>query len=226
MVMGSSPPSSETAELLSRDEAARLHRWQLRLLPLIVRVLLGVTVFFFVVSLGQIAYLHWRIEFNRDVELSGPFLLLKPSPSEAASERRESSALMINALLEANAMERRYHQASVVLMARVWTSYLGFVTGMALALVGASFILGRVQGTNTTVKTELASIRAELATTAPGIVLEFLGVILMIATLFINYKISVEDAAIYVRTPSPRATVVPSVSPPPFTLPPIREEPR
>jgi hypothetical protein len=211
--------SAEAAEAVSREEALRLYRWQVRLLPLIVRIVLGVTVFFFAVSLAQIIYLHWRIELSPRVDLSEPLRLLTAAQSEAIADRRESAALMISALLEANALERRHHQARVVLMARVWTSYLGFVTGMALALVGAAFILGRVQGTTTTVRTEIASVRAELATAAPGIVLVFLGVVLMISTLFVGYKISVEDVAVYLQSPSPRPAA-PTSPPPPFSLPP------
>jgi len=95
---------------------------------------------------------------------------------------------MAKVLLEANAMHRRYHQASVVLMARVWTSYLGFVTGMVLAIIGAVFILGRVQGTYTSMEAKVADANVALKTSTPGIVLAAMGVLLMIATLSRQYN--------------------------------------
>jgi hypothetical protein len=49
----------------------------------------------------------------------------------------------VAAVLEADALQRRYHQANANMLARVWTRQLGFITGMLLALVGAAFILGR-----------------------------------------------------------------------------------
>lgn len=207
-------------EEVDKEEALRLHRWQLRLLPLIVRALVGITIFFFVVSLVQLAYLHMRIEQNSQVDFGEPFKLLTAAPKEDA-DRREASALMINAKLEANILERRYHQGQVLLMSRVWTTYLGFITGMALAMLGAAFILGRVQGAASTTKMELGAIKAELATAAPGLVLVFFGVILMIATLVIRHTVTVEDAAIYFRAPIAATAPAVAASKPLLSMPAI-----
>jgi hypothetical protein len=198
------------------EDAERVYRWQLRLLPLIVRVLIGVTGFFFLVSLVQVGYLHWRIERDIPVDLAEPFKLLNVAGVEPA-DRREASALMINAVLEATALERRHHQGRVLLMARVWTTYLGFVTGMALSVLGAAFILGRVQGPGGNAKMELGAIKAELATAAPGLVLVFFGVVLMIAALIVHPMITVNDGAVYLRgMPQP---VNATETKPPLALP-------
>jgi len=108
---------------------------------------------------------------------------------------------MIAATLEANALARRYHQANVVLMARAWTSYLGFVTGMILALVGAVFVLGRVQEVPASIEAKYGPMSGSLQTAAPGIVLAVLGVSLMIAALFVPYNITVTDKSIYLASP-------------------------
>jgi hypothetical protein len=185
------------------DESDRVDRWQLRLLPFMIRTLLALTAFFFVVSLAQIMYLHWRIDQSPKVDLRQPISLLTQVKSSSAAESMQAADAMTKALLEANALDRRYHQAGVGLMARVWTSYLGFVTGMVLAIVGATFILGRVQGTDTSLEAKVVEASAALKTSAPGIVLAAMGVLLMIATLYVRYDITVSDQPIYSRSGEP-----------------------
>jgi hypothetical protein len=195
----------ETHKVISSlaDESHRVDRWQLRLLPFMIGTLLGLTAFFLVVSLVQIAYLHRRIEQSPQVDLHQPISVLTPKPSSSVAESIQAADGMAKLLLEANAMERRYHQASVVLMARVWTSYLGFVTGMVLAIIGAVFILGRVQGTHTNMEAKLADANVALKTSTPGIVLAAMGVLLMITTLYVRYDITVSDRAIYIGSGEP-----------------------
>jgi hypothetical protein len=194
-------------------EAKRIERWQRHLLPFMIRMLLGLTLFFLVVSLGQIAYLHWRIEQSPPIDLRQPIAFIEKTGARSLSEATETSHQWMMVLLEANALDRRYHQASVVLMARVWTSYLGFVTGMTLALVGAVFILGRVQGTFTSLEAKVGDSGGALKTTAPGIVLACLGTLLMMATLFVRYQITVTDAAIYSRPQGQLSEQPPSEKP-------------
>lgn len=221
------PPDAKSARERGL-EAQRLHRWQLRLLPFIVRLLLGVTFFFFTMSLLQLGYLHWRIERNTPIDITESIRALASSPSDAPQDRRAAAALMINAILEANTIERRYKQGRVLLMARVWTSYLGFVTGMALAMVGAAFVLGRIQGVASTARFDLPAAKAELATSAPGLMLAFFGVVLMIATILVRHEITVGDASVYVGEPPPRAPssarTAPG-SPPELNIPPAYSKP-
>lgn len=220
----SSPNSARERE----REAERLHRWQLRLLPFIVRLLLGVTFFFFAVSLVQLGYLHWRIERGTPIDITESIRSLESSPSDTPHDRRAAAALMINAVLEASTIERRYKQGRVLLMSRVWTSYLGFVTGMALAMVGAAFVLGRIQGVASTAKFDLPVAKAELATSAPGLMLAFLGVVLMIATILVRHEITVGDASVYVGEPRPRAPSSAQAQPgpqPELNIPPAYAKP-
>lgn len=199
-------------------EHRRTERWRRMLLPLITRMLIGLTVFFFAVSLGQLTYLHWRVEQAPSVDLDAPFALLTKAAAGGGSDGVNAASAMILATLESNALARRYHQASVVLMARVWTSYLGFVTGMMLALVGAAFTLGRVQETATSIEAKAGEMGGSLRTAAPGIVLVTVGVALMIATLFVHYDITVADSAVYTRSLQ-KLDGAPAPKPPPIPFP-------
>ena len=109
-------------------------------------------------------------------------------------------------------MQRRHQQGRVFLMARVWTVYLGFITGMSLALVGAAFILGRIQGSQTNATLEAGQVKAQILASSPGIILSFLGTILMVTTIMVNHTIRIEDQNIYLRGGS-EASSPPSVDP-------------
>jgi hypothetical protein len=170
--------------------------WQYRLLPLMIRMLAGLTIFFFVASFGQLFYLHSRIE-------SAPTLSTTDLIGRLANDSQPSVGLLdthrlrVRALLEANVIARRYHQANVLLMSRVWTNYLGFVTGMTLALVGAAFILGQLQTATSELATKSGPGEVTLRTALPGLALSVLGVVLMMTTIIVHHDIETKDARVY-----------------------------
>ena len=100
--------------------------------------------------------------------------------------------------LEQYAMESRYQQAGLILMARVWIIYLGFVTGMILALVGAAFILGRLEEPASQLAGESSVLKVSIATTSPGLILAVLGTVLMATTMAIRAEVTVTDKPLYV----------------------------
>jgi len=157
-----------------------------------VHMLVGLTVFFFVATLGQLVYLHTSI---LKAPVLNDSLLHLPDGTNL-----EASRLRAQVLLESNAIARRYHQANVLLMSRVWTGYLGFVTGMILALVGAVFILGKLQEGTSEVGGRMHGAEASLKTASPGLVLAFLGVVLMIITIVTHHEIETRDSPIYLTS--------------------------
>jgi len=196
-----SPPEVERAQkpaAVQADATKQLQRWQTRLLPFMTKLMIALAIFFFLVSLAQMAYLHWRIDQSPAVVFDQVRRMLSEG-EEAPAERRMAIAGELARLeLESNAIERRYHQASVVLMARVWTSYLGFVTGMVLVFVGSAFVLGQVQGAVADFEAKLLGSNWRLKTAAPGIILTVLGVLLMSTSLFVKYQITVTDTPTYI----------------------------
>jgi hypothetical protein len=180
-----------------RTDDSHRQNWQARLRPFMVWMLAGLTVFFFLSSLVQLVYLHQRI-------LEGPQLpstvLLRESTcppawtSEACLAQRRFDT---QAVLEADLIARRYHQANVVLMSSVWSRYLGFVTGMTLALVGAAFILGQIDTDTSELGGRGGGWELSLKSASPGLVLSVLGVVLMIASIVTLHEIHTRDVAVY-----------------------------
>lgn len=158
-----------------------------------ISMIVGLTLFFFIASLAQLAYLHGKIW---DAPRVNSAALQVPTGTGSLDEGARFNAL---AILEANAVERRYHQANVLLMSRVWARYLGFVTGMIMALVGATFILGKLREEMTSLEAKGSAAALTLHTASPGLVLAVLGVGLMAATIVTHQEISTTDTSIYMQ---------------------------
>ena len=198
-----SPQSSTSAD----PSIARREAWLRRLPPWMIGMVFGLTFFFFVASAIQLGYLHYEIKKAPDTD--GPFALSERLLEGASGTDQTKAALGPEGLpaaaiatltaLERTAMERRYHQANVLLMSRVWTSYLGFVTGMVLAMVGAIFLLGRLEIASSTATFEVANSKMSLGSTSPGLFMAAFGTVLMIVTIVTHHEISVEDRAIYTQ---------------------------
>lgn len=185
-----------------RSKAAQREAWSRRMVPVMTQMLVGLTIFFFLASAAQLSYLHYQITEGPETDLAGPLAMmgvtLDSETQEPAETNLPAAAVAALTLLELGAMERRYHQANVSLLARVWTRYLGFVTGMVLAMVGAAFILGRLENeTPSTVKATGPGGPVEVKSTSPGIVMAGLGVALMITTIVTHHEIQVQDQAVY-----------------------------
>ena len=184
------------------------HRWQVRLLPLMSRMIVGLTIFFFAASLAQLIYLDRTIEQVPSTDFARLGI-----GAPAAAQKLASPEFRILASLDAALLERRYHQANVFLMGRLWTSYLGFVTGMILALVGAVFILGKLREDTSELNTTGVAGTMSLRSSSPGIILAALGVVLMITTIVTNHPIQTADSPIYVGTLAGRPSLGGATSP-------------
>lgn len=172
-----------------------VQRWQRRLLPLMMWMVVGLTLFFFIASFAQLAYLHVTIKNAPTVAVDS---LTVPENANSPEQARRFNAL---AQLEGSLLANRYHQANVFLMSRVWARYLGFVTGMILALVGAAFILGKLREETTELSAEGMGGTLSFRSASPGLVLAVLGVVLMTTTIVTHHQISTAASPVYIQIP-------------------------
>lgn len=182
--------------------------WQLESRPFMTRTVVALATFFFVASLGQLAFLTWELAHSPTV--SAESLLddrpcaaqpgsAKLSPEACFSLQRSRAIL----LLESNVMERRYHQANALVMFSVWSRYLGFITGMILAIVGATFILGKLSEPESSVEASGAGWKAGIKSTSPGLILCFLGVVLIVASITTLHSLHTRDTSTYILPTAP-----------------------
>jgi len=199
-------------------------KWQEKLLPFMIIVLSLVMLFFFTATAFQLYYLHHRIQQSPALDLNPALGDLQSNPAGASQkDKLQIARWKTLSILEGNALQRRYHQANVLLMSRIWTGYLGFVTGMILALVGATFILGKLRESESKVDAGSEVWKFSMTTASPGLILALLGTILMITTIIGRYEIQVADGQLYTaewnRDSSPNQPEQTEVLPSPARFP-------
>jgi len=188
-------------------------KWQENLLPFMIRTIVFLGVFFFVASLLQLVYLQVVISGTPrfDVKQVNAYFTAATSPR-----------LKALVLLEGTALDDQYHQANVLLMARVWTTYVGFVTGMVLAVVGAVFILGKLAEPASELNAGVSGNNLSFKSTSPGLTLCVLGTALMVATIIVHHNIDTNHRALYIHDLTGDDITLPQLPPaaiPPSTLP-------
>lgn len=173
--------------------------WQNKLLPLMTRMLIGLTVFFFLASFVQLFYLHQKIENSQKLNLNSEIKIKDEIFKDSSELQLELIEWKTLATLDEYTLNQRYHQANVLLMARIWTRYLSFVTGMILCLVGASFILGRIELTTSEIDGKTQFLDFSVKTSSPGIILAVLGTVLMLTSVLVHNEIKVTDGPAYLH---------------------------
>jgi hypothetical protein len=171
--------------------------WQQRLLPLMCAILASLTVFFCVALAIETVSVQRHIESAHELNLNPLIERLesaKPSGAAAVEEFRVKAVM----LMEANVIERRYHQASAGAMGRIYLIFLGFATGMVLALTGSTFVLGKLRESATMLGGGTPEWSATFRSGSPGLVLALFGTVLMLSTIFSRADIAVRDQALYV----------------------------
>lgn len=189
----------------SQSQHASLGAWQRSLLPLMAGLLVVLAAFFFAASLYLVIDIKARIESPPEVPRVELMRVLESGRGDASE--------MALIMLEENAIARRYHQANISLMARLWTRYLGFITGMILSFVGAAFILGKMRETRTELSAEGTFGKLGLSTTSPGLLMVAMGTILMMTTILHHPRIDLNDAPVFLSGAVTTAPA-PALSPP------------
>ena len=123
--------------------------------------------------------------------------IAKPTADQLTSEVVTQHALL---LLEADTLDKRYHQASALLMSRIWSRQLAFITGMVMAFLGAVFILGKLSESASQISGGTADWKVAISSASPGIILSFLGTVLLVSSLYVRASLDVNDGPAYVNT--------------------------
>ncbi len=164
-------------------EEAQIVRWQNKLLPIIIKIIVSLAVFFFLASLGQLIYLQTRIEKVPEIDKNW----LKENPVNSQLYQ-----------LEYLTIQKRYHQGNTSLMSRIWLQYLGFITGMILTIIGAIFILGKLREPESKIELDASQVKFSILSSSPGLVMVLLGTFIMITTILDHKDIEIKDDNVYI----------------------------
>jgi len=162
-----------------------------------ITVLVSLTAFFCISNIYQLYIVQRQIQRFTEVDLKENFITPTIEDNGSANNATSNTHLKMLANLERFSIQNRYRQANIMMMNSMYLSYMGFVTGMILALVGAAFVLGKLREPETSVGSETPVWKFSLASTSPGLILAVLGSALMSITILDEGNINVRDTPLY-----------------------------
>lgn len=175
---------------------SREERWQNRMAPLMVSVVVVTTIFFAIVMLLRFSAIERTLQDPPQSQIAIPWTKAGLEPSDWR-DQKDLASVQADFILEREIIARRYRQASAVLSLRLWTRLMGFLTGMILAMVGAAFILGKLTSPANEITGGASGASLSIKSASPGIVLAVLGSVLIGISLVMPVTADVRDAAIY-----------------------------
>jgi hypothetical protein len=174
-----------------------LVQWQRGLLPFMTYFIVMMAVAFFFFSGLHIYQVTRFIQGGQEQSIRALIQGELDKPAGQAltpDDARENSLL----LLEADALDKRYHQAGGLLISRIWSRQLAFITGMVMAFVGAVFILGKMSEGVSEVSGGVSEWKVAISSASPGILLSFFGTVLLVSSLFVPATLDVSDGPAYI----------------------------
>lgn len=191
--------SSEKFELQKNKD---LFQWQNRLLPWMISIptiLIGAFILLATIQLNKFEKFIYQGNENKTENSI-------PSPSAATTDsllKKDKEYLKLYSLvkMEEHSINRRYNQGGVLLMSRIYIKYLGFFTGMILAIVGSVFIISKLKEDVSEIEGSIEDkTKFRLISSSPGIIFGLLGTALMMTTILTHSEINVKDMPLYLNT--------------------------
>jgi len=194
------PPEASVRQ--SNAESRDLARWQRKLLPYMARFLVVLAFAFFGLSIYDMYEMRTFVKSETSERISSRVEeLVRPTSSNQTAGNTSADIVQRSLLLlEADAMDKRYRQASALLMSRIWTRQLSFLTGMVLAFIGSIFILGKLSEAKTDISAGTDRWKGAISSTSPGLILASFGTVLIAISLIVQPKVEVQDRPIYFLT--------------------------
>lgn len=193
-------PPSEVYLQNKNDEPARID-WQKKLLPWIIAMPTLLIVVFILLSTIQMRRIENFVYQNNGLILKKEL----PAPSSIQIDSAISSKIAYIKLyslasMEEISMNRRYNAAGASMLSGIYTRYLGFFTGMILAIVGAIFVISKFRENLSNIDMSLAEqMKFRILSSSPGILFAFLGTVLMIVTIIKRSEFAVKDSPLYLN---------------------------
>jgi hypothetical protein len=192
--------------------------------PLMSAVVVAAALFFAVVALVRFGALESRLTADR-----GPPPVIEWAGDQrpaSISEQLEVANSIARYELEREIIARRYETAQLAFTARLWTRFMGFMTGMILALVGAVFVLGKLDSEASELDAKSPGLALSMKSASPGLVLATLGTLLMAMSILVPATADTNDGAVYLLPPPAGPGPEPSMTSamPGSDEPPLRNE--
>src|SRR5690348_5415379 len=146
--------------------------WQKRMMPWLIIAPSALILIFILLATVQLRSFESHIYQSDSLNISKS-LPKVDSVTIDTSINTKLGYLKLYALtkMEEYSINRRYNQAGEILVSGIYTKYMGFFTGMILAIVGAIFIISKLkEDTSNLEGTINEHINFKLVSSSPGIV--------------------------------------------------------
>lgn len=101
--------------------------------------------------------------------------------------------------LERDVIYNRLHVTKAALATRTWMRFMSLVFGAILVVIGAAFILGKISTKDTnTGEFSFGDVKGSLATSSPGLMLVFMGSLLIAVPNFSTQSITTNDTGSFI----------------------------
>lgn len=185
-----------------------IQRWQNKLLPWMIAMptlLIGAFIVLGTIKLNNFEKFAYRgDDHTNELSLPSPYADGTDSALKKNTEYIQWYSLV---KMEEYSINRRYNQGGVLLMSRIYIKYLGFFTGMILAIVGSVFIISKLKEDVSEFEGSIQDkTKFRLVSSSPGIIFGALGTALMMTTILTHSEINVKDMPLYLNTYNISAT--------------------
>lgn len=190
----------------SKETQAQIARWQRRLLPWLVTMPTVLILLFVLLATQQVQHFNKVVDI-KEQSLYDAMVAANPHVLESRKENLDMVKWITMTKMEEESLHKRYYQGGLLLLSRIFIKYLGFLTGMIMAIVGSVFIIGKMS--EDTSKIEGSSgdkIRFSVVSSSPGILFGLMGTLLMLATILQHNEITVTDQPQYLYAQNVLAT--------------------
>jgi len=194
-------PESTGKQGKSNYELARINSWQKKLLPWLI-IMPSILMFLFI-------YLATRQmqRFNTVIDAKSESVIEKliPLPYDSLLSKNLKGDMdyirwITLASMEEKSLDRRYSQGGLLLASRIFTKYMGFFTGMILAIVGSVFIIGKMQESSSDIEGAMGDkMKLKIVSSSPGIIFGVLGTVLMLSTILQHTEIELKDQPLFLN---------------------------
>jgi len=200
-------PGTTTDKTTLQNNRA-IQQWQNKLLPWMIAMptlLIGAFIVLGTLKLNNFEKFAYRGD-DKSNELSIPSPYANDTDS-ALKKNAEYIQWYSLVKMEEFSINRRYNQGGVLLMSRIYIKYLGFFTGMVLAIVGSVFIISKLKEDVSEFEGSIQDkTKFRLISSSPGIIFGALGTALMMTTILTHSEINVKDMPLYLNTYNITAT--------------------
>lgn len=186
----------------SQIESKQLNQWQNKLLPWLVIMPTLLILLFIYLATRQMQQFNAVIDARTESSVER----ILTAPSDPALDSRLKGDMdyvrwVTLARMEEKSLDRRYNKGGLLLASRIFTKYLGFFTGMILAIVGVIFIIGKLQESSADIEGAVGDqMKLKIVSSSPGIIFGVLGTVLMLSTILQHAVIELKDQPLFLNS--------------------------